>query len=91
MKASFAVVSSAAPSGRRSAVAFGEARRSVTAVLALGDGDAADGATVGGHPFDGHRSDEYAELRAKAGVWRTGLAVLTGDGTDRVARIEKAL
>ncbi|MEV5311764.1 hypothetical protein [Streptomyces sp. NPDC052610] len=59
VKASFAVVSSAAPSGRRSAVAPGEARRSVTAVLALGDGDAADGsaadgATVGGHPSDGH-------------------------------------
>ncbi|MDT0611058.1 BTAD domain-containing putative transcriptional regulator [Streptomyces lancefieldiae] len=32
-----------------------------------------------------------AALRAKAGVWQTGLAVLTGDGTDRAARIEAAL
>ncbi|MER7000781.1 BTAD domain-containing putative transcriptional regulator [Streptomyces sp. NPDC000410] len=30
-------------------------------------------------------------LRARAGVWRAGLAVLTGDGTDRVARFEEAL
>ncbi|MGW0186487.1 BTAD domain-containing putative transcriptional regulator [Streptomyces sp. NPDC003362] len=70
---------------------LGEARRSVTAVLALGDGGAADGTAADGDAADGHPSDEYAALRAKAGVWRTGLAVLTGDGTDRVARIEKAL
>ncbi|MFH8974650.1 BTAD domain-containing putative transcriptional regulator [Streptomyces sp. NPDC017890] len=50
---------------------LGEARRSVTAALALPGGDAA--------------------LRVKAGVWQTGLAVLTGDGTDRAARIETAL
>lgn len=50
---------------------LGEARRSVTAALALPGGDPA--------------------LRARAGVWRTGLAVLTGDGTDRAARIETAL
>ncbi|MER7721438.1 BTAD domain-containing putative transcriptional regulator [Streptomyces flaveolus] len=30
-------------------------------------------------------------LRARAGVWRVGLAVLTGDGTDRAARFEEAL
>jgi predicted ATPase/DNA-binding SARP family transcriptional activator len=50
---------------------LGEARRSVTAALALPGGDAA--------------------LRAKAGVWQTGIAILTGDGTERAARIERAL
>ncbi|MEV7283205.1 BTAD domain-containing putative transcriptional regulator [Streptomyces sp. NPDC093252] len=30
-------------------------------------------------------------LRARVGVWRTGLTVLTGDGTDRAARIEAAV
>jgi predicted ATPase/DNA-binding SARP family transcriptional activator len=50
---------------------LGEARRSVTAALALPGGDAA--------------------LRAKAGVWQTGIAILTGDGTERAARIETAL
>ncbi|WP_405696710.1 winged helix-turn-helix domain-containing protein [Streptomyces coelicoflavus] len=32
-----------------------------------------------------------AALRAKAGAWQTGIAILTGDGTDRAARIEAAL
>nr|WP_303715653.1 NB-ARC domain-containing protein [Kutzneria buriramensis]WKX16187.1 NB-ARC domain-containing protein [Kutzneria buriramensis] len=32
-----------------------------------------------------------AALRAKAGVWQTGITILTGDGTDRAARIETAL
>ncbi|MEU0725963.1 BTAD domain-containing putative transcriptional regulator [Streptomyces sp. NPDC006140] len=50
---------------------LGEARRSLTAALALPGGDAA--------------------LRAKAGAWQTGIAILTGDGTDRAARIEAAL
>ncbi|MGK9463111.1 BTAD domain-containing putative transcriptional regulator [Streptomyces sp. G6] len=50
---------------------LGEARRSVTAALALPGGDAA--------------------LRAKAGAWQTGVRVLSGDGTDRAARIEAAL
>ncbi|MGX1128936.1 putative ATPase/DNA-binding SARP family transcriptional activator [Streptomyces glaucescens] len=88
---------------------LGEARRAVTAALALPAGDAADGETadgaagggvdggaVGGDAVEGdaaggHPSDGYAALRAKAGVWQTGLAVLTGDGTDRVARIGTAL
>ncbi|EFL19714.1 BTAD domain-containing putative transcriptional regulator, partial [Streptomyces sp. C] len=30
-------------------------------------------------------------LRARAGVWRAALAVLTGDGTDRASRFEEAL
>lgn len=50
---------------------LGEARRWLTAALALPGGDAA--------------------LRAKAGAWQTGITILTGDGTDRAARIEAAL
>ncbi|MFI9748115.1 BTAD domain-containing putative transcriptional regulator [Streptomyces sp. NPDC052494] len=34
---------------------------------------------------------ELAALRARVAVWRTGLAVMGGDGTDRQRRIEEAL
>ncbi|WP_347232691.1 AfsR/SARP family transcriptional regulator [Streptomyces exfoliatus] len=36
-------------------------------------------------------SPGLAALRARVGVWRTGLAVMGGDGTDRQRRIEDAL
>ncbi|WP_329623655.1 winged helix-turn-helix domain-containing protein [Streptomyces sp. NBC_01255] len=58
---------------------LGEALRSATAALRA-------------HP-DGGADDEpgLAVPRARVGVWRTGLAVMGGDGTDRRGRIAEAL
>lgn len=58
---------------------LGEALRSATAALRA-------------HP-DGGADDEpgLAVPRARVGVWRTGLAVMGGDGTDRRRRIAEAL
>ncbi|MFE7551539.1 BTAD domain-containing putative transcriptional regulator [Streptomyces gardneri] len=58
---------------------LGEALRSATAALRE-------------HPADGEaEAPGLAALRARVGVWRTGLAVMGGDGTDRRRRIEAAL
>ncbi|MFE1902457.1 BTAD domain-containing putative transcriptional regulator [Streptomyces gardneri] len=58
---------------------LGEALRSATAALRA-------------HPAGGEtEAPGLAALRARVGVWRTGLAVMGGDGTDRRRRIEAAL
>ncbi|MFD4322508.1 BTAD domain-containing putative transcriptional regulator [Streptomyces sp. NPDC058548] len=57
---------------------LGEALRSATAAL-----------RPVGEETDG--GPELAALRARVEVWRTGLAIIGGDGTDRRQRIEKAL
>ncbi|MFB7354358.1 BTAD domain-containing putative transcriptional regulator [Streptomyces gardneri] len=58
---------------------LGEALRSATAALRA-------------HPAGGEaEAPGLAALRARVGVWRTGLAVMGGDGTDRRHRITDAL
>ncbi|MFB7606331.1 AfsR/SARP family transcriptional regulator [Streptomyces gardneri] len=58
---------------------LGEALRSATAALRA-------------HPAGGDtEAPGLAALRARVGVWRTGLAVMGGDGTDRRHRITDAL
>ncbi|MFF7774559.1 BTAD domain-containing putative transcriptional regulator [Streptomyces tanashiensis] len=56
---------------------LGEALRSATAALRTAP--------------DAGAGPETAVLRARVGVWRTGLAVMGGDGTDRHRRIAEAL
>lgn len=55
-------------------------------------GEALRSATAALRPVEeGTARPEPAALRARVEVWRTGLAVMGGDGTDRQGRIAKAL
>ncbi|MFE2554750.1 BTAD domain-containing putative transcriptional regulator [Streptomyces sp. NPDC059352] len=68
---------------------LGEALRSATAALRP-DPAGTEAPDSPGSPAS-PEALETAALRARVGVWRTGLAVMGGDGTDRQRRIADAL
>ncbi|MFJ5142497.1 BTAD domain-containing putative transcriptional regulator [Streptomyces sp. NPDC088707] len=75
---------------------LGEALRHATAALRAALPKTAQAAQAAQTPetaetAEGQAPPEQRALRARVEVWRTGLAIMGGDGTDRRQRIAKAL